>query len=50
MAQAKVRLPLDLDPDTYQKIEKAAELKKISKKQLILEALKIAEIIPSNGQ
>lgn len=45
MAQPKIRLPLDLDPDTYQKISEAAELKKISKKQIIIEALKIAKII-----
>lgn len=45
MAQAKVRLPLDLDPEIYQQIEQAAKIQGTSKKQIIITALKIAKII-----
>ena len=47
MAQAKVRLPLDLDPDTYKAIEQAAKTQGTTKKQIVIAALKIAKIISS---
>lgn len=47
MAQPKVRLPLDLDPDTYKQIEQAAKTQGITKKQVVITALKIAKIISS---